>query len=160
MISADTAVTFSVNRQQRTVTADPQRSLLDVLREELHLTGTRYGCGAGDCGACSVLLDGKRAFACSTPVGEAAGKTITTIEGLADGEKLHPVQQAFVDEGAYQCGYCTSGMIIAAVALLAEKAHPSEAEVREGMNPNLCRCCGYTKIISAVRRAAAAPSGG
>lgn len=153
MIETAKPVSFTVNRQQRSVTTDAQRSLLDVLREELQLTGTHYGCGAGDCGACSVLIGGKRAFSCSTSIGEVAGKSVTTIEGLAEGSRLHPVQQAFLDEGAYQCGYCTSGMIVTAVALLNEKPGAGEAEIREGMNGNLCRCCGYPKIISAIRRA-------
>ena len=159
MSKADTAVTFNVNRQSHTATTDAQRPLLDVLREDLHLTGTHFGCGAGDCGACSVLVDGKRVFSCSTPVGEVAGKSVTTIEGLCDGAKLHPVQQAFLDDCAYQCGYCTSGMIMAAVALLGEKPNPTDADVREGMNGNLCRCCGYPKIVSAVLRAAGSSKG-
>jgi aerobic-type carbon monoxide dehydrogenase small subunit (CoxS/CutS family) len=153
MNSTETTITFTVNRQKRTVSTDAQRPLLDVIREELQLTGTKFGCGAGDCGACSVLVDGKRVFSCSTSVGEVEGKTINTIEGLADGETLHPVQQAFMEEGAYQCGYCTSGMIMTAVALLQEKPNPTETEIREWMNGNLCRCCGYSKIVGAVRRA-------
>ena len=122
----------------------------------MHLLGTRFGCGAGDCGACTVHIDGKRAFACQTPAADADGKSITTIEGLAPDGRVHALQQAFMDEGAYQCGYCVSGMIMAAAALLDENAHPTDAEIRAGMNPNLCRCCGYTKIVSAVRRVASA----
>ncbi|MHC4509000.1 MAG: (2Fe-2S)-binding protein [Planctomycetota bacterium] len=128
----DATITLIVNRQERTVVTDPQRSLLDVLREDLHVTGPKYGCGA-----------------------RADKKTITTIEGLADGDRLHPVQQAFLDEGAIQCGYCTSGMILTAVALLNENPHPTDEQIVEWMNGNLCRCNGYTKIMNAVRRAAA-----
>jgi aerobic-type carbon monoxide dehydrogenase small subunit (CoxS/CutS family) len=127
-----------------------------VLREDLQLTGTRFGCGQGDCGACSVLIDGKRAFSCSTNVADVDGKSITTIEGLANGDTLHPVQQAFLDEGAFQCAYCTSGMIIATVALLNETPAPSDSDIRKGMNGNLCRCCSHVKIVNAVRRAAKA----
>src|SRR5712675_2030042 len=111
-------INFVVNGQRRTVTTDPGRALLDVLREDLRLTGAKYGCGERECGACSVLMDGKRVFSCQTPASRVEGKSITTIEGLAKGDKLHPVQQSFLDEGAFQCGYCTAGMIVAAVALL------------------------------------------
>ena len=147
----DAAITFIVNRQSHTVTTDPQRPLLDVLREDLHLTGTRFGCGQGDCGACTVIIDGKREFSCSTLIGEVAGKSVRTIEGLADGQTLHPVQQAFMDENAFQCAYCTSGMIMAAVALLEEKPAATDAEIRQWMNSNLCRCCAQTRILNAVR---------
>src|SRR5947208_8787331 len=119
--TAATTMDVTVNCRKCTFTTTPQRPLLDVLREDLHLTGTRFGCGQGDCGACSVLLDDQRIFSCSTPVSDVAGKSITTIEGLAKGDVLHPVQQAFLEEGAFQCAYCTSGMIIVAVALLREK---------------------------------------
>jgi len=145
----------TVNGKTATVTGDGNRSLLEVLREDLQLTGTKYGCGEGACGACSVIVDGKRIFSCSTPVKELLGKKIQTIEGLAgDGDSLHPVQKAFLDEGAFQCGYCTSGMIMATVALLSRKAKPSESEIVQGMDGNLCRCCSYVKIMAAVRRAA------
>ena len=147
-------IAFTVNGKPAHITTDPERPLLDVLREDLALLGTRFGCGQGDCGACSVLIAGKRIFSCQTPISDVAGKEITTIEGLATGEKLHPVQQAFLTEGAYQCGYCTSGMIIAAVALLNEKPRPTEEDIRTGMNGNLCRCCGYAKIVTAIQRAA------
>ena len=148
-------ITFTVNGQPRTLTTDSGRSLLEVLREDLHLTGTKFGCGEAQCGACSVLVDEKRAFSCSTPLKQVAGKAVTTIEGLASGDKLHPVQQAFLDEGAYQCGYCTSGIIIAAVALLKANPKPTEDDIRAAMNPNLCRCCGYPKIVAAIKRASA-----
>jgi aerobic-type carbon monoxide dehydrogenase small subunit (CoxS/CutS family) len=150
----DVLLNFTVNGRKQAVTTDPERPLLDVLREELQLTGTKYGCGERQCGACSVLLDGKRVFSCRTPASSADGSTVVTIEGLATGDTLHPVQEAFLDEGAFQCGYCTSGMIVAAVALLAEKPHPTDADIVSGMNRNVCRCCSYPKIIEAIRRAA------
>jgi len=151
----DTTITLTVNGKERTVVTDPERSLLDVLREVLHLTGAKYGCGEGRCGACTVLMDGRRTLSCVTPVAKADKKTITTIEGLADGDSLHPVQQAFLDEGAIQCGYCTPGMILNAVALLEKSPQPTDEQIAEWMNVNLCRCNGYTKILSAIRRAAA-----
>ena len=117
----DSKISLTVNGREHTITTDPQRSLLDVLREELKLTGTKYGCGEARCGACSVIIDGKRVFSCKTPLEQVADKKVLTIEGLADGEKLHPVQEAFLAENAFQCGYCTPGMIMAAVALLREK---------------------------------------
>ncbi|MHC4558947.1 MAG: (2Fe-2S)-binding protein [Planctomycetota bacterium] len=151
----DAKITLIVNGKERTVVTDPERSLLDVLREELHLTGTKYGCGEGRCGACTVLMDGRRVLSCVTPVAKADKKKITTIEGLSDGDSLHPIQQAFLDEGAIQCGYCTSGMILAAVALLEENPQPTDEQIAEWMNVNLCRCNGYPKILKAIRRAAA-----
>lgn len=150
----DVTITMVVNGQERTVTTDPQRPLLDVLREELHLTGTKYGCGEGRCGACTVLMDGKRTLACVTPVSLADKKAITTIEGLARGDALHPVQEAFLEEGAMQCGYCTSGMILSTVALLKDNPNPTDEQIVAGMNGNTCRCNGYVKITNAVRRAA------
>jgi carbon-monoxide dehydrogenase small subunit len=150
----DVTLTLTVNGVARTVTTDPQRPLLDVLREDLHLTGTKYGCGEGRCGACTVLMDGKRVLSCVTPVSLADKKSITTIEGLAKGDALHPVQEAFLEEGAMQCGYCTPGMILSAVALLQDKPNPTDEEIVTGMNGNICRCNGYVKIKNAVRRAA------
>src|SRR5207244_8462516 len=117
----ETSLTLTVNGQARSVTTDPERSLLDVLREDLKLTGTKYGCGEGQCRACTVLMNGKSVASCLIPVSEADGKTILTIEGVAEGEKLHPVQEAFLAEGAFQCGYCTSGMILGVIGLLKEK---------------------------------------
>ncbi len=152
----DVTLKLNVNGIERTVTTDPERKLFDVLREDLHLTGTKFGCGEGRCGACVVLLDGKRAFSCRLPVSAVAKRSITTIEGLAKGGVLHPVQQAFLDEGAMQCGYCTPGMILSAVALLLEKPNPTDEEIIAGMNGNVCRCNGYVKITNAVRRAAKA----
>ena len=149
----DSPITFTVNGQKRSVTTDPDRPLLEVLREEFQLHGTRFGCGEGECGAWSVLLDGKRIFSCQTSVSDISGKSTTTIEGLSSGNSLHPVQQVFLDEGAYQCGYCVSGMIIATVALVNERPAPTEDEIRAGMNGNLCRCCGYPKIVKAVKAA-------
>lgn len=147
-------VTMTVNGVQRAVTTDPERPLLDVLREDLHLTGTKYGCGEGRCGACTVLMDGKRILSCVTPVAMADKKAITTIEGLAKGDTLHPVQEAFLEEGALQCGYCASGMILTAAALLQENPNPNDEQIVAGMNGNICRCNGYVKIMNAVRRAA------
>jgi carbon-monoxide dehydrogenase small subunit len=147
-------VRFSVNGAETSVTTEPERRLLDVLREELGLTGTKYGCGEGQCGACLVVLDGEPTRSCLLPVTAADGKTVTTIEGLARGDGLHPVQEAFIEEGAMQCGYCTSGMILAAVALLERKADPTDEQIVTGMDGHLCRCNGYVKIVNAVRRAA------
>jgi len=152
----DVTLKLNVNGVERTVTTDPERKLLDVLREDLQLTGTKYGCGEGRCGACVVLIDGKRTYSCRVSVQAAAKRSITTIEGLAEGGKLHPVQQAFLDEGAMQCGYCTPGMVLSAVALLREKPNPTDEEIFAGMNGNVCRCNGYVKITNAVRRAAKA----
>ena len=151
----DATITLIVNGTEKTVVTDPQRSLLDVLREDLHLTGPKYGCGEGRCGVCTVLMDGKRTFSCSTPVSMANKKKITTIEGLAEGNSLHRLQQAFLDEGAIQCGYCTPGMILAAVALLNENPHPTDEQIVEWMDGNICRCNGYTKILKAISLAAA-----
>lgn len=148
------AVSFSVNNREITVRTDRERPLLEVLREDLGLTGPKYGCGEGRCGACGVLLDGRRIFSCSTPVESVRGRKIVTVEGLCDGERLHPVQQAFFDADAFQCGYCTSGMIVAAVSLLNSTPEPDEEKIRSGMNGNLCRCCAYPRIFSAVRSAA------
>ena len=147
-------INLTVNGSKKTVVTDPERPLLDVLREELHLTGTKYGCGEGRCGACTVLIDGKQARSCITPVGQVEGKKITTIEGFADSDSLHPLQQAFLDEGAIQCGYCTAGMILSAAALLKNNPKPTDEQIKDGMNGNICRCNGYTKIINAIRRAA------
>lgn len=147
-------ITFTVNGTPHTLTTDTDRPLLQVLREDLHLTGTKYGCGEAQCGACSVLVDDKRTFSCMAAVKTVAGRNVTTIEGLAKGEVLHPVQQAFLEEGAYQCGYCTAGMIVTAAGLLKAKPHPTDAEIVTGMNRNICRCSGYPKILAAVKRAA------
>jgi aerobic-type carbon monoxide dehydrogenase small subunit (CoxS/CutS family) len=150
----DVTVKLTVNGQARTIVTDPERSLLDVLREDLGLTGAKYACGEGQCGACSVLINGRRVLSCVTPVRRAHGTTIVTIDGLAEGDALHPVQEAFLEEGAMQCGYCTGGMILAAVAMLKDNASPTDQEIAQGVNGNICRCNGYPKIVSAVRRAA------
>ncbi|MBN1973225.1 MAG: (2Fe-2S)-binding protein [Sedimentisphaerales bacterium] len=142
-----------VNDREQKIVTDPQRTLLEVLREDLKLTGTNFGCNEGLCGACTVLIDGEPNHSCMVRIGEVEYKWITTIEGLAKGEKLHPVQQAFLDEEAFQCGYCTPGMILNAVALLQKYPNPTDEQIIEWMNGNICRCNGYPKIISAIRRA-------
>ena len=146
------SINFTVNGQSRTVATDPERSLLDVLREDLKLTGTKYGCGEGQCRACTVLINGKSIPACLTAISEVENKTVVTIEGLATGGKLHPVQEAFLSEGAFQCGYCTPGMIMGVVGLLNEKPKPTEAELLGRMQKHLCRCCSYLHILKAIRR--------
>ena len=143
-----------VNGRRLTLQSDPERPLLWVLRNELDLTGAKYGCGEGQCGACTVLIDGVAHRSCMTPVYTVAGREITTIEGLADGERLHPVQQAFVDCDAMQCGYCTPGMILSVTALLRKTAAPSEAEVKQKLEGNICRCGTYNRILEAVNQAA------
>ena len=148
--------TFVVNGQEREVIVEPHMLLIDVLRDGLGLTGTKYSCGAGDCGACTVLIDGKPCFSCLTLAVTAKGKSILTIEGVADGNELHPIQQAFVDQGAIQCGFCTPGMILSAKALLDENPEPTRDEVKTALAGNLCRCTGYVKIIDAVESAALA----
>lgn len=148
------SITLTINGDKKTVTTDPNRLLLEVLREDLHLTGAKYGCGQARCGACTVLLDGKAVYACATRLADAEGKSVLTIEGLTQGDQLHPVQQAFLDEGAIQCGYCTPGMVLRAKALLETDPDPSEAAIKTWMDGNLCRCNGYVKIIQAIRRAA------
>lgn len=152
----ESTVTLTVNGTKHTVKTDPKRPLLEVLREELGLTGTKYGCGEGRCGSCTVLVDGKREHSCQMPVVEADGKAVTTIEGIARNGALHPVQEAFLAEGAMQCGYCTPGMILSTVSLLERNPHPSEEEILEWMNGHVCRCNGYVKILRAIRRAAGA----
>ncbi len=150
----DRTFKLMVNGQEKTVTTDPRRSLLEVLREDLAMTGAKYACGEGQCGACTVLVDGRRVRSCITPVSQVDQKTIVTIEGLASDDVLHPVQEAFVEEGAIQCGFCTGGMILAAIDLLEKNPRPTQNEIVQGMNGNICRCNGYPKIVNAVRRAA------
>ncbi len=150
----EVTISLEVNGRQKSVTTDSERTLLEILREDFKLTGTKYGCGEGWCRACTVLLDGQRALACRTPAANADKKSVTTIEGLAAGEALHPVQEAFLTEAGMQCGYCTPGMILNTVALFKEKPHPSDEEIVDWMDGHLCRCCNYPKIIKAVRRAA------
>jgi aerobic-type carbon monoxide dehydrogenase small subunit (CoxS/CutS family) len=147
---------LAINGKTYSVDADPQISLLTALREYLDLTGSKYGCGEGQCGACTVLINGKAQRSCITRVGSVSGKQITTIEGLAKEDRLHPVQQAFLDEGAMQCAYCTSGMIMSAVALLQKNAEPDEKEIIDFMDGNICRCGTYSRIVRAIQRAAKA----
>jgi len=144
-----------INGQAYNIDASPDAILLSVLREQLDLTGSKYGCGEGQCGACTVLVDGKARRSCQTPISALSDKSITTIEGLAKSDRLHPVQQAFLDEGAMQCAYCTSGMIMSAVSLLSFKPNPSEKEIVDYMQGNICRCGAQPRIIAAIRRAAA-----
>ena len=145
---------LTINREPYELTVEPRTTLAELLREELHLTGTKEGCGIGMCGACTVLLDGKAIKSCLVLALKANGKEITTIEGLAAKGDIHPLQKAFIDHGAIQCGYCTPGMIISSKALLDENPRPTENEIKEGLRGNLCRCTGYTKIIEAVSAAA------
>ena len=147
---------LAVNGTPYTVETDPQTSLLTVLREHLDLTGSKYGCGEGQCGACTVIIDGKAQRSCITRVSSVTGKQIITIEGLASGDHLHPVQQAFLDVGAMQCAYCTSGMIMSAVVLLQKNSSPKESEIIDFMDGNVCRCGTYPRIVSAIQRAAKA----
>ena len=142
------------------VNAPAEETLLSVLRNRLGLTGTKYGCGEGQCGACTVLMDGAATRSCSIPAAAAAGAKITTIEGLEQNGRLTPVQQAFLDEGAFQCGYCTSGMIMSATALLSNHHAPNDEEILGAMNGNVCRCGTYPRIREAIKRAAAQPTGG
>lgn len=148
-------VILDVNGTRRVAHASPDRSLLSVLRDELDLTGAKYGCGEGQCGACTVLLNGEAVRSCLTPVAEAAGKRITTIEGLEHNGRFHPLQEAFLETGAMQCGYCTPGMILSGAALLAKKPNPSDPEIVHAMQGNICRCGTYPRIVAAVRMAAA-----
>jgi carbon-monoxide dehydrogenase small subunit len=145
---------LTVNNQPYRLIVPPWRTLLEVIREDLGLTGTKEGCGLGECGACTVLIDGRAVNSCLVLATEADGREITTIEGLADGDKLHPIQQAFVDHGGLQCGFCTPGMIMSAKALLDENPHPTEEEIKQGIAGNLCRCTGYAKIIESIKAAA------
>jgi len=148
-------ISLHVNGDTYTLAVDPWKTLNEVLREDLGLTGTKLGCGSGDCGACTVMIDGKTVSSCLTLAMEAAGKEILTVEGLAEsGEKLHPIQEAFIEKGAIQCGYCTAGMEMSALFLLKENASPKEAEIRRGLSGNLCRCTGYNKIVDAIESAA------
>jgi len=148
----DARITFTLNGGSRSVTTDPRRPLLEVLREDLGLTGTKYGCGEGECRACTVLLNGESTPSCLTPIRSVDGKTVVTIEGLAQGEKLHPVQEAFLAEGAFQCGYCTSGMIMGVASVREKNPAAGEAEYREELQKHICRCGGYPKYLSVVRR--------
>jgi carbon-monoxide dehydrogenase small subunit len=147
-------IALTVNGQPRTVDVEVHHTLLDVLRGDLALTGAKSCCLVGECGACTVLLDGRSVDSCLVLGVEAEGRAVTTVEGLADGDRLHPVQAAFLETGAVQCGYCIPGQLVSAAALLAEVPHPSRAEIEEGLAGNYCRCAGYEQIIEAVARAA------
>ena len=147
-------ITLNVNNNEYTLQVKPSATLLDVIREDLGLIGTKEGCGEGECGACTVLMDGLAVNACLILAAEANGKHIITIEGLADGEELHPIQQAFVDIGGMQCGFCTPGMILSAKVLLDRNQNPTDEEIKKGLEGNFCRCTGYTKIIQSVKAAA------
>lgn len=150
------ALTLRINGTEHSVQADPNDSLLNVLRDRLELTGPKYGCGEGQCGACTVLVDGKPRRSCVTPLSAVLTAQVLTIEGLEKNGRLHPVQQAFLDEGAFQCAYCTSGMIMAGVAFLKDHSNPTEAEIVRAMNGNVCRCGTYPRIVAAIRKAALA----
>lgn len=147
-------ILVSVNGTEHRLEVAGSRSLLSVLRTELGLTGAKYGCGEGECGACTVLLEGRPVRACTTPISHAHGREVVTIEGLAEEGKLHPVQEAFLEAQAFQCGYCTPGMIMEAVALLWRKPRPSELEIKEAMSGHLCRCGTYSRIVKAIHLAA------
>src|SRR5215467_1225406 len=151
-----TSFKFTVNGQTRSIQSDPETPLLTVLRDALGLTGSKYGCGEGQCGACTVLLDGAARRSCVLPIRAAAGKSITTIEGLEQSGRLHPVQQAFLDAEAFQCAYCTSGMIMSSVALLKQSPNPTPAEIAQALQGNICRCGTQPRIVEAVQRAAKA----
>jgi aerobic-type carbon monoxide dehydrogenase small subunit (CoxS/CutS family) len=150
------ALTLHVNGANHPADAVPDESLLSVLRERLNLTGTKYGCGEGQCGACTVLLDGKPVRSCLTKASDAAGRKIVTIEGFASGDRLHPVQAAFLDVEAFQCGFCTPGMIVSAAALISAKPAPSAQDIASALGGNVCRCGAYPRIVTAVQQAAAA----
>jgi carbon-monoxide dehydrogenase small subunit len=147
-------IVFQLNGKKTEVRIDPSQTLLSVLRNHFGLTGTKYGCGMGFCGSCTVLVDNQAERSCAMSVGEVAGKKVTTIEGLAQNGKLHPVQKAFVEHDALQCGYCTPGMIMNATGLLLKNPDPSEMQIREGMEDNLCRCGAHVRILAAVQTAA------
>lgn len=148
-----TIISLTVNKKTYEVAVEPNKTLAQLLREDLNLLGTKIGCGIGDCGACTVIMDGRTVNSCLVLAVQADGSKVTTIEGIADGQKLHPVQQAFVEHGAVQCGFCTPGMVLSAKTLLDKNPKPTELEVREALSGNLCRCTGYQKIVEAVQAA-------
>jgi aerobic-type carbon monoxide dehydrogenase small subunit (CoxS/CutS family) len=154
------SIRFQLNGQPTSLTVDAERKLLWVLRTDLGLTGTKYGCGAALCGACTVLVDGQAVRSCSYPVSQVEGRAVTTIEGLSTDAKLHPLQAAFVAHDAMQCGYCTPGMVLTACSLLTRNPHPSRDQIIEAMDGNLCRCGGYQRIVRAIEAAAAGAPGG
>jgi len=152
-MTTKSSIRLQINGHERTIEAFPMARLLDVIREDLQLTGTKEGCGEGECGACTVVVDGRIVNSCLVPVAQVVGAEITTIEGVASDDQLHAVQQAFIEHGGAQCGICTPGMILAAVDLLSRNQTPTEADIREGLAGNLCRCTGYIKIFESVVRA-------
>jgi aerobic-type carbon monoxide dehydrogenase small subunit (CoxS/CutS family) len=154
------AFSFTLNGKPTQVTADPDRPLLWVLREDMALTGTKFGCGEGHCGSCTVLVNNQAVRSCVASVSDVAGKKVTTIEGLAAGDRLHPLQEAFVQHAALQCGYCTPGMILGAYALLLENPRPTRADIIKGMEPHLCRCGAHMRIVQAIETAARTMKGG
>lgn len=147
-------IEITINGRERSFDVPPNTLLLNLLRERLDLTGSKYGCGIGECGACTVFLDGEPILGCMTLAVDCDGRTVETIEGLSDGDGLHPIQEAYLEEGAVQCGYCTPGFIMTTKALLHENPDPSEAEIREYLKGNVCRCTGYVNIVKAVQSAA------
>ena len=147
-------IEITINGRKRRFDVEPNKLLLNLVRDNLYLTGTKYGCGIGECGACTVHLDGQAVLACMVLAVDADGRSVETIEGVADGGKLYPVQEAYIEEGAIQCGFCTPGFIMTTKALLAENPDPSEAEIREYLKGNYCRCTGYVNIVRAVQSAA------
>jgi len=147
-------VTFIINGDKKTLNIDPSMTLIEILRKELKLTGTKEGCGKGECGSCTVIMNGKTVNSCLVLGSQIDGSEITTIEGLSKNGELHPLQKAFIEEGAVQCGFCIPGMIMSAKSLLDENPDPAEEEIREGISGNLCRCTGYSKIIEAIQKAA------
>jgi aerobic-type carbon monoxide dehydrogenase small subunit (CoxS/CutS family) len=153
-------ITAIVNGRERAFEVEAHHTLLDALRDDLGLTGSKSCCLVGECGACTVLIDGRSVDSCLVLAVEADGSSVTTVEGLAMGDRLHPLQQAFLDTGAVQCGFCIPGQLVAGAALLAETPHPTRAEIEEGLAGNLCRCAGYEQIIEAVQQAAAAADRG
>jgi carbon-monoxide dehydrogenase small subunit len=146
-------ISLTINKKAYEVAVAPNKTLAQLLREDLNLLGTKIGCGIGDCGACTVIMDGRTVNSCLVLAVQAEGSVITTIEGIADGKKLHPVQQAFIEHGAVQCGFCTPGMVLSAKTLLDKNPKPTELQVREALSGNLCRCTGYQKIVEAVQAA-------
>jgi aerobic-type carbon monoxide dehydrogenase small subunit (CoxS/CutS family) len=149
-------ISFVLNNTQTVIDVEPDRRVVDILREDLQMTGTKEGCGSGECGACSILVDGESRLSCLMLAAQLEGKKVITVEGLASGKNMHPVQEAFVEHGAVQCGFCTPGMVMAAADLLSRNAEPTRSEIREAISGNLCRCTGYQKIVDAVEAAAKA----
>lgn len=147
------SLTMTLNGEEVTIEVGPDALLVDVLRDQLELTGTKEACGEGECGACTVLLDGEPVTSCLVPALKAQGREVMTVEGLASGGELHPLQKAFIEHGAVQCGYCTPGMLMSAKALLDRNPHPTEGEIRQAISGNLCRCTGYVKIVEAIEAA-------